>query len=62
VGTPKQWMAGARGLLQAVIACLYGQALRFRRSLARTRNIILLFLIFSESQPLHEIRGSSTVC
>ena len=43
VGTPKQWIAGARGLLQAVITCLYGQALRFRSSLARTSNIILLF-------------------
>ena len=43
VGTPKQWIAGARGLLQAVIACLYGQALCFRSSLARTSNIILLF-------------------
>ncbi|HVQ21342.1 MAG TPA: transposase [Terrimicrobiaceae bacterium] len=41
VGTQKQWIASTRRLLQAVIACLYGQALRFRNSLARTRNIIL---------------------
>ena len=41
VGTQKQWIASTRRLLQAVIACLYGQALRFRSSLARTRNIIL---------------------
>ena len=43
VGTPKQWIAGARGLLQAILACLYGKALRFRSSLARTSNITLLF-------------------
>ena len=41
VGTPKQWIASTRRLLQAVLACLYGQAWRFRSSLARTRNIIL---------------------
>ena len=49
VGTAKQWVAGARGLLQAVIAYLYGQASRFRGSLAGPAISSLSFPIFSES-------------
>ena len=55
VGTPKQWMAGAYSLLEALIAYLCGRAWRFRSLCAEERGISsLLFLISSESQPLHE--------
>ena len=43
VGTPKQWMAKAYNLLQAVIAYLCGRALRFRSLCAKTRTFILVF-------------------
>jgi transposase len=43
VGTPKQWMAGAYALLEAVIADFCGRALRFRSLYARARTFILVF-------------------
>ena len=43
VGTPKQWMAGAYNLLEAVIAYPCGRALRFRSLYAKTRIFILVF-------------------
>jgi transposase len=38
VGTPKQWMAGAYNLLEAVIAYLCGRALRFRSLYAKNQD------------------------
>jgi hypothetical protein len=43
VGTPKQWMAGAYNLLEAVIAYLCGRALPFCSLYAKTRTFILIF-------------------
>jgi hypothetical protein len=43
VGTPKQWMAEAYNLLEAIIAYLCGRALRFRSLYARSRTFILVF-------------------
>ena len=43
VGTPKQWMAGAYNLLEAVIAYLCATALRFRSLYARSMPFILVF-------------------
>ena len=43
VGTPKQWMAGAYSLLEAVIAYLCRRVLPFRRLCARPRTFILVF-------------------
>jgi transposase len=43
VGTPKQWMAGAHNLLEAVIAYLYRRALPFPRLYAKTRTFVPVF-------------------
>ena len=46
VGTPKQWMAGACGLLEAFVAHLCGRAFRFRLY-ATPPDFLLHFLTFS---------------
>ena len=63
VGTPKQWMAGAKSLLEDLSAYLRGRAFQFFPLCARSRTFILAF-----SNPLRNAGlsmkpgGSSTVC
>jgi hypothetical protein len=55
VGTPKQWMAGAYNLLEALIAYFCRSALQLRSYIPRPGLSSLFFLISSELQWLHEI-------
>ena len=55
VGTPKQWMAGAYNLLEAVTAFTFARQLCGFVAFTPTPGLSSLsFLIPSESQPLHE--------